>query len=182
MQDFVFQCLWYKLKMRTRLKPWLKTPDCPPCGAQEIVFHTLHNYAFYASINHFMVICFGDWRIQEKTGRWMHFCVSQSLSTVPGLVLWAVRKAHWAVRCATLPLASPGFNTLVTKWLGELRGLLLWDPLKTLTPSIQNFFNSLMHYGQEGTPPAPKHINYKPTNPVPWHRLPSLEIKEIKTR
>ena len=65
LQDFVFQCL-YKLKVRTRLEPWLKTLDCPLCVVWEIVFHALHNRAFYARINHFMVNCFGEWRIQGK--------------------------------------------------------------------------------------------------------------------
>ena len=45
LQDFVFQCLWYKLKMRTRLEPWLKTPACPLCRARETVFHALYNCA-----------------------------------------------------------------------------------------------------------------------------------------
>ena len=56
------------------------------------------------------------------------------------------------------------FNVLVSKWLGEIRDLLLWNPLMALTPSIQNFFNyqGIRRYSHEGTFP-PKHINW-----IPW--------------
>ena len=90
----------------------------------------------------------------------MHFPVTHSLSIVLGCVLWVARKAHRAFWCAARPSTTPHFNTLVSKWLGELRGLLLWDPLKALRPSKQNIFSSLMHYSQEGTFP-PKHINWR---------------------
>ena len=76
----------------------------------------------------------------------MHFPVTHSLSTVPRLVLWAACKARWAVWCTALPSASPDFGVLVTKRLGEFKTLLRWNPLMALTPFIQEFFNSLMHY------------------------------------
>ena len=72
----------------------------------------------------------------------MHFPVSHSFSTIPGLVLWAARKAHWAIGCAALPSAPPDFNAPVTKWLGELRALLPWDPLKALRPSIHTYIRT----------------------------------------
>ena len=87
----------------------------------------------------------------------MHFPVSHTLTTAPRLVLWAAHKAHRAIRCAVLPSASPNFDPLVTKWLGELRGFLLSDVLRALRPSIQQFFDSLMHYSQEGTSPPQAH-------------------------
>ena len=46
LQGFVFQCLWYKLKVQTRFEPWVKTPNCPPCGARQTVFDALHTFAF----------------------------------------------------------------------------------------------------------------------------------------
>ena len=178
----VFQCLWYKVKVGTRVEPWLKTLDCPLCGARETVFHALHNCAFYARINHFMVCCFSEWRILRTTGRWVHFFVMHSLSTFPGLVLSAARKAHWVVRCAALPCASPDFNTLVTKWLGQLRSLLFWDPLKALRPAIEKFFNSLMHYSQEGAfPPSTLSGVCGPSAPAVT-RLPRNQRSKNATR
>ena len=66
---------------------------------------------------------------------------------------------HW--RTAALPSASPDFNTLVAKWLDEPRGCFLGNCYnKIYRPTIHKFFNSLMHYSQEGTFP-PKHINWR---------------------
>ena len=65
------------------------------------ILHALHNCAFYARVHCFMVVCFGEWRIQGKSGRWMHFPIVHSLNTTPRAVLLAAQRAHWATRCVT---------------------------------------------------------------------------------
>ena len=58
------------------------------------MFYALHNCAFYACTHIFMVECFGERRVNAKTGRWMHFPLEHTFNTTPGLILWAARKAH----------------------------------------------------------------------------------------
>ena len=69
LKDFAYQCMWHKLKVRHCLEPWLHTSACPLSGARETVFHAFHNCAFYARTHKFMVQCFGEWRVNGKTGR-----------------------------------------------------------------------------------------------------------------
>ena len=160
LKDFAYHCMWHKLKVRHRLEPWLHTSACPLCGARETVLHALHNCAFYARTHKFMVECFGEWRVNGKTGRWMHFPLKQTFNTTPGLVLWTARKAHWATRCSAAPSNEPTFEQYVERWLQELKTLLVWQPLKAHHASIQKFFNSLMHFFQEGTFKT-VHINWR---------------------
>ena len=159
-KDFAYQCMWHKLKVRHRLDPWLHTSACPLCGARETVFHALHNCAFYARTHEFMVECFGEWRVNGKTGRRMHLPLEHTFNTTPGLVLWTARKAHWAPRCSAAPNNEPTFERYVHRWLHELKALLMWQPLKAHHASVQKFFNSLMHFIQEGTFKA-IHINWR---------------------
>ena len=90
----------------------------------------------------------------------MHFPLEHTFSTTPGLVLWAARKAHWATRCSAAPSNGPTFEQYVQRWLQELKTLLVWQPLKAHQTGIQKFFNSLMHYIQEGTFKT-VHINWR---------------------
>ena len=124
------------------------------------MFHALHNCAFYARTHRFMVECFGEWRVNGKIGRWMHFPPEHTFNTTPGLVLWTARKAHWATRCSAAPNNEPTFEQYVHQWLQELKALLTWEPLKTHHTGVQKFFNSLMHFIQEGTFKA-VHINWR---------------------
>ena len=121
------------------------------CGKQW--YTQIRNCAFYAGIKDFMVSCFGEWRVQGRIGRWIHFLVTHSISTVstgPRLVLWAARKGQWAIRCMALLSAPLDFDVLVTKWLGEIRGLLLWNSLIAFRPSSAKFFPSHLHCNHEG--------------------------------
>ena len=112
------------------------------------MFHALQNCAFYVRTHKFMVECFGEWRVNGKTGRWMHFPLEHTFNTTPGLVLWTARKAHWATRCSAAPSNEPTFEQYVQRWLQELKTLLVWQPLKAHHAGIQKFFNSLMHFIQ----------------------------------
>ena len=107
-----------------RLEPWLKTSACPMCGVRETVFHALHNCAFYARTHRFMVECFGEWRVNGKTRRWMHFSLVHTFNTTPGLILCAARKAHWATRCWATPNNEPTFEHHVHRWLQKLKTFL----------------------------------------------------------
>ena len=116
------------------------------CGARETVFHTLRKCAFYARTHRFMVECFGEWRVNGKTGRWMHFPLEHTFSTTLGLILWAARKAHSATCCLAAPNNTPTFEQYVHRWLQELKTLLTWEPLKGHRGGVQKFFNSLMYF------------------------------------
>ena len=90
----------------------------------------------------------------------MHFPLEHTFNTTPGLVLWTARKAHLATRCSAAPNSDPTFEQYVHRWLQELKTLLMWQPLKAHHTSVQKFFNSLMHFIQEGTFKT-VHINWR---------------------
>ena len=118
LKNFAYQCMWHKLKVRHRLEPWLHTSACPLCGARETVFRALHNCAFYERTHEFMVECCGEWRVNGKTGRWMHFPLEHTFNTTPGLVFWTARMNRLAQThqpMATYPEARPRMGQSLTE-------------------------------------------------------------------
>ena len=83
----------------------------------------------------------------------MPFSVTHPISTVPRVILCAPRKGHWVLWWAALPSPSPNFCALVTKEWGELRDVVLCNPLMALRLSTQGLLNSLVKFSQEGTFP-----------------------------
>ena len=83
----------------------------------------------------------------------MPFSVIHPISTLPRVILCAARKGHWVLRCAVLPSPSPNFCALVTKQWGELRDVVLCNPLMALRLSTQGLLNSLVKFSQESTFP-----------------------------
>ena len=161
LKDFAYQCMWHKLKVRHRLEPWPHTASCLPfvwskgngvsCPAQLCILRA------HAQIHGGVL---WGWRVNGKTGRWMHFPLEHTFNTTPGLVLWTARKAHWATRCSAAPNNEPTFEQCVHRWPQELKALLTWHPLQAQHAGVQKFFNSLMHFIQEGTFKA-VHINWR---------------------
>ena len=81
----------------------------------------------------------------------MHFPLEHTFNTTLGLVLLAARKAHRATRSPAALNNEPTFERYVHRWLQELKALVTWEPLKGHHGAVQKFFNSLMHFIQEGT-------------------------------
>ena len=78
-------------------------------------------------------------------------CISRwNTRSIPrrGLSPGHARKAHWATCYSATANNEPTFEHYVHQ---ELKALLTWEPLKGNHAVVHKFFNSLMHFIQEGT-------------------------------